>query len=318
MRAVPHGIFWIYLLVLSVAELLTAVVSPHLGLAIHAGLMLTLLVHSGMGATEAERRLALGLTLAPLIRLLSLTLPLLNFSGEARFPLVAAPLLLAAWIAVRQLKVARQAMGLRIDHLGLQVLLTGGGLGLGALEYVILRPDELATSFEWRSLLLVGLNLLIFTGFAEEFIFRGLLQHLAGPILRGGTLIYVSLVFGALHIGYLSVLDVIFVTAVGWLFAYLVRWSGSILGVTLAHGLTNFTLFVIMPYLALNPTHPLAAFAPWVIGAGSLGALVSAGLLWRRFQARQGQPSTSGPESMAPTAPGRDLSSIAPSAVRAD
>jgi uncharacterized membrane protein len=62
-------------------------------------------------------------------------------------------------------------------------------------------------------------------------------------------LLYVSVLFGVMHIGYLSVVDVVFVTCVGLLFAHIVRWGGSILGVTLAHGVTNATLFILMPYL---------------------------------------------------------------------
>ena len=48
-----------------------------------------------MGRAEGERKLALALTLAPLIRILSLALPLARFPQAAWYPLVALPLLLA-------------------------------------------------------------------------------------------------------------------------------------------------------------------------------------------------------------------------------
>ena len=60
-------------------------------------------------------------------------------------------------------------------------------------------------------------------------------------------------------------LDVLFVFAVGILFGEIVRRGGSILGVTLAHGITNVTLFLVMPYVAQHPTSDLAMSAPWAI-----------------------------------------------------
>ena len=43
---------------------------------------------------------ALALTLAPLIRVLSLSLPLFRFPQAAWYPIVAIPLLLAAWVII--------------------------------------------------------------------------------------------------------------------------------------------------------------------------------------------------------------------------
>jgi membrane protease YdiL (CAAX protease family) len=60
----------------------------------------------------------------------------------------------------------------------------------------------------------------------------------------------VALFFGVLHVGYQSLVDVIFVTGVGLLFGWIVLRTRSIIGVTLAHGLTNIMLFLIMPFVA--------------------------------------------------------------------
>ena len=63
-------------------------------------------------------------------------------------------------------------------------------------------------------------------------------------------LVYVSALFAVLHIGHLSVADVMFVFLVGLVFASLVRRTGSLFGVTLAHGATNIGLFLVFPFLA--------------------------------------------------------------------
>ena len=109
---------------------------------------------------------------------------------------------------------------------------------------------------------------------------------------------YVALLFGVLHIGYLSVLDVVFVMAVGLMFGYIVRWGGSILGVTLAHGLTNIMLFIVLPNLALQEPGLLTGVTPWVIGVGSAMSLVAMFLLWRHSKrpefANNGEKATYG------------------------
>jgi hypothetical protein len=142
----------------------------------------------------------------------------------------------------------------------------------------------------WRDLILAALSLAIFTGFMEEIIFRGLLQSMAGLALGRWGLLYVALLFGALHIGYLSVADVVFVTAVGVAFGLVVRWSGSILGVTLAHGLTNITLFLVMPTLTRAAPSAASTLTWLVIGLGAVLALVAGARLWHTARPALIQP----------------------------
>jgi membrane protease YdiL (CAAX protease family) len=48
--------------------------------------------------------------------------------------------------------------------------------------------------------------------------------------------------------GFLSWLDVIFVFLVALFFGGVVKKTGSLLGVTLSHGITNIMLFLIAPF----------------------------------------------------------------------
>ncbi len=281
-RAGVAPLFWGYLAMVTVAELVTSLVDLHIGMMCHMGLVLIFVMHGALGRTSEERRLALAMTVAPFIRLLSLSMPLAKLPQTAWYPMVAVPILLGAWYIARQVGASRRDLGLVKGNLPLQLLLVGGGLGLGALEYAILRPRPMLLHYGAAEVIIGALSLIVFTGFNEELIFRGFLQALSGPIMGRLGPIYVSLLFGALHIGYLSVLDVAFVTAVGLLFSYVVRWGGSILGVTLMHGLTNSTLFILMPYLWANPQSDLASFAPWAIGAGSLLSIAAVISIWKR------------------------------------
>jgi uncharacterized protein len=250
-------LFWTYLGIITLAEYLTAAIRVELGLLLHALLLVGLIVHGTLSRNLDWQKLILALTVAPLIRLLSMSLPLSNFPQIMWYGMVSIPLLLATWLIARQLGVKREALGLTAtlpQNWWVYLMLTSGGIFLGVIEYLILKPKPLIDTLSWATLLPAALSLMIFTGFSEEIIFRGLLQTLALPVLKKWALVYVSLVFAVLHIGYLSFFDVVFVFLVGLLFAYIVYWSGSILGVCLAHGLTNITLFLIMPYLAQNPS----------------------------------------------------------------
>ncbi|NJO06977.1 MAG: hypothetical protein HC876_16475 [Chloroflexaceae bacterium] len=71
----PAWLFWGYLLLLATIEAITALTDLRIGLVLHVGLLFGLTLHSSLGATEAERRLALVLTMVPLIRTVSLALP---------------------------------------------------------------------------------------------------------------------------------------------------------------------------------------------------------------------------------------------------
>ena len=82
----------------------------------------------------------------------------------------------------------------------------------------------------------------------EEFIFRGVLQRAAVGAFRGRGIVYVSRLFAVRHVGFLSWLDIIFVFGVALFFGWVVKQTGSLLGVTLAHGITNTMLFLILPF----------------------------------------------------------------------
>jgi len=146
-------------------------------------------------------------------------------------------------------------------------------MGLGAIEYMILKPGPLVPNLSLKSFLLASLILVVFTGFTEELIFRGVVQSLALRAMGGWALIYGSLLFAVMHIGYRSPLDFIFVLIVGLIFSVIAYWSGSILGVSLVHGLANVTFFLLMPTVSQLPLGWLAANILGMIWIGMLIAI---------------------------------------------
>jgi membrane protease YdiL (CAAX protease family) len=174
-------------------------------------------------------------------------MPLVDIPQIWWYPIIYLPLFIAAIVVIRILGYSRQDIGLKWGKLPVQLSIGAVGFGLGLIEYFILKPEPLITELTFQAAFLPALILIITTGFVEELIFRGVLQRTAVESFNKLGIVYVSLVFAVLHIGFLSIVDVAFVFVVALSFGWLVSKTGSLLGVTLAHGTTNIMLFVIAP-----------------------------------------------------------------------
>lgn len=263
-----------YLAAITLAEGLTTLVSPQVGLILHGLILLALLLEAAFSERKFTRRFLLALALAPLTRLMSLVLPLQHFPLAYWYLLVGLPLGISAVVAARVERFSAKELGLTAHDLPFQVLISLSGIGLGAIEYLILRPKPLVTVLRLELIWLPALILLIFTGLLEEFIFRGLIQSAALRKLGRGGIVYSALLFAVLHMGYKSWLDGLFVFAVALFFSWAVRSSGSILGATLAHGLTNIGLFLVFPFVLALPvipqTGPIDAATPVMMASATL------------------------------------------------
>ena len=246
------------------AEVITVFTDPITGIALHGATLLALLAASGLGgrgesvADGPLSRLLYSLALVPLIRIVSLTMPLGRFDQTYWFLAAGLPVFVAAVVIVGTLGMRPKDIGLRLTRRDtrLQLLIGVFGLALGFTEYQILRPDALIDALTLRQFIVPALVIMFATGFLEEFIFRGVLQRLAEGFLGRSGLLYVSLIFAILHIGYRSAPDFLFVFAIALLYGWVVRRTGSIIGVSVSHGITNITLFLLIPFIPVLAAQP--------------------------------------------------------------
>jgi membrane protease YdiL (CAAX protease family) len=258
----------LYLVALTLAEIVTVLVDTRSGVIGHALIFTFVVTQGAMHAYRAgtdpgpwvrtpDRKIAnffIALALVPLIRIVSLAMPLNEFPEWSWYALIAVPLLGATWAGARACGYSRREIGLRIEWSRRWWLVTlataASGFVLGYIEYRILRPEPLASLDRPLLALLVSLTLLIGTGFTEEAIFRGVLQ-VAGEEALGVApgIAYASLLFAMLHVGHESAWDVAFVFVVATMFGAIVFRTRSLAGVILAHGLTNVCLFLLFPGL---------------------------------------------------------------------
>jgi LysM repeat protein/membrane protease YdiL (CAAX protease family) len=252
-RAVPLmpilAIF--YVVLITVAELLTVLTDARWGLALHIGILTALLVQASLVIAQPYHKLLLALALAPLIRILSLTMPLQDIDLMYWYAIVGAPMMLTALVVARTLGLSWRSLGFTVRSLRIQALVVTTGLAFGVAEYFILKPEPLIDEFSWGAFWLPALILLIGTGFNEELVFRGVMQSATGDALGKSAILYVAVIFAVLHLGYKSAVDVAFVFAVGLMFGLVVAKTRCLLGVTLSHGLTNIALYLVVPFLGI-------------------------------------------------------------------
>jgi len=247
------GAFWPlslgYLALLTAAEALTALVEPRAGLVLHSILLTGALLLSARFWDGPEHRFWMAVGLAPLIRLLSLALPLRALPMMYWYLIISVPLFVAVFVVRRVARLSWDQVGLHGRGLPGQLLLVSLGLPLGILEYRILRPPPLISGWNAGEFLPAALILLVSTGLVEELIFRGVMQKAALEAMGRWGMVYVAAVFAVLHIGHRSLTDVLFVFGVALLFGEFVRRTRSIVGVSLTHGLINIWLFLVAPFL---------------------------------------------------------------------
>ena len=224
--------------------------SPVFGLASHTAILLALLAAFATIKTSAFSGLLLVLTIVPLIRILSLSMPLAHFAYIMWFLLTSLPIFAAVFACMIIQKLSLKDVGItlpKLNHLPVEVGIVLLGLPMGMLEYWLLTPRPLVSELEPVLLITSALIIIICTGFVEELAFRGLMQYHASKVMGWWGIPFITAAFAVMHIGNLNYWDVLFAFAVGGIYALVVKKTGSIFGVTLSHGLLNVILFLIGP-----------------------------------------------------------------------
>lgn len=233
-----------YLGAVAVAEVMSVFVGAILGTLAHAILIPTMLSHYALSEARYRRVLPV-LALAPLLRLLSLTMPIKQLPQIYWYALVGVPLLLAVGLVAQLLDLSWSESGLRFASWRPQVLMAASGLPLSVAAFLILPPNPLAS--RWWEVAIGSVILVLFTGFVEEIIFRGLLQQVIAEVFGQIGILYSSILFAVMYIGSLSAVYVLFVGLTGLFFSWCVNRTGSIWGVVVAHSLISVGTVFIWP-----------------------------------------------------------------------
>lgn len=240
---------WLYIGLLGVAEVVSDIWHPLLGIWLHVLLAGALWWQGTQEADLDRRRLYWILSILAIVRIISFAVSDTSFPGIWYYVVAETPLLVAAITALRAFGLTWSEVGVRLPKwwmLSIVVIITGAALGLA--ESRIIHPPALISSLTWGHIIFPSLLLIIFTGLSEELLFRGLLQHYAVKVMGNGSgIVFVALSWSLLHIGWHSAWDVVFVFGVGLAWGWIRQKVNSIIPTTIAHGLANIVLFLIVP-----------------------------------------------------------------------
>jgi uncharacterized protein len=248
-----------YLVAVVTSEAVIAFVDPAYGVACEALLLLLLMAYTVLEPRSPRHIEANGslraidvfpaLALVPLLRILSVAMPFPDLPRIWWYAASGAPLLLALALTLRFYGREYSLETLKFGWSYVQGGIALTGIPLSLLGYAILRPDRIEPHFRPLSFVLGCLILLVFTGLTEELLFRGVVQRLMVELFGAQGILLGTLLFTSMYLGVSSALFTVFVAAVGFWFAWCVRRTVSLLGVTLAHGFVSIGLILVWPYV---------------------------------------------------------------------
>jgi uncharacterized protein len=267
----------LYIATIAGAEAIGAFIGNIPSILCHAILLPILLGHYALSDNAPYRRILPALALAPLLRILSISLPIKQVPWIYWTVISGIPLIVSIIMVVRLLNLPWFHFGLEIRFWRPKMLVILSGLPLSLFGFLILKPRPLTDNFSWYNLVIGSAVMVIFVGFVEEIIFRGLLQQVANELFGSKGLLYSSLLFMIMYTGSRSLEYMLFMGLVGLFFGWCIIRSASILDVTLAHGLMNIGLVLVWPFLdrrIMAQISVMMQLVLWVCVAISLGLII--------------------------------------------
>jgi len=227
------------------AELLIFLGKPNAAMPIHA-LNLILLILSSI---YINNRIYPALMLMPLFRLLNVAMPVFFDLTLYSYSMVYAPMFIPIYFLVKDNFVGRAEAGLTFKGFWFYLpLAISVGFALGWGEYNVIHPQLLTPGANIKDVLILIVTMIFFVGIVEEFIFRSSLQTVLEERLGSiAGLMLASVIFGFMHSGYRLPLELLYVTFAGVIFGLLFRLTKSLPIISLAHGVTNISLFLVVP-----------------------------------------------------------------------
>ena len=220
------------------------------------------LVFLSLSTIFVNNRTYPALMLLPLFRLLNVAMPVFFHLTLYSYVLVYAPMFIPMYMILKERFITAEEAGLTFERFWFFLPVSiSMGLALGWGEYMVIKPQMLVVDNDLQQMLILALTMIFFVGIVEEFVFRSSLQTvLQERIGLIGGLVLASVIFGFMHSGYHLTLELLYVSLAGLAFGVLFWLSKSLPVVSLSHGVTNISLFLIvplrpeiLPYLIIGP-----------------------------------------------------------------
>ena len=243
---------WLYLLALGFSEMVSDIWAPAIGIWLHAILAAWLMIRGGHQLQTPRGKFYIAISTMALIRIISFAISPTIAPGVWYYTFAEIPLMLFAAIGTRSLDLPwLKTLGAVWPKgwLGWSILAVLSGPLIGWGEGHILHPAALSANGSLSAMILPAILLTAFTGFSEEWLFRGLIQTTASQWM-GPTagLFFTAFGWSLLHIGWNSAPDVVYVCLVGLFWCWIRTKTESTWATGIAHGTANIVLFCVLPW----------------------------------------------------------------------
>jgi membrane protease YdiL (CAAX protease family) len=239
----------LYIAMVIMAEVVTMFVSVITGSILYGVLLIIVVNLSYFSKKRLIRRIYLAFTLLPLLRILSLAMPIQQVPPVFQYILTGVPLLLSTIFVISANGLPAFRLNLSSLEWVYQIIIGVSGIPLGLIAALTLKPPP--SLINKSNLLWIFLLWVVFTLFGavmEEVIFRGILQKALSYTFGASSIILTSLLYAGMFMGTLSPGYILFYGLTGLLFSIWVQISDSLAGVIVAHSLMNI-VFLLFVYL---------------------------------------------------------------------
>ncbi len=240
---------YVFMTVALLAETITIFVGIVAGVLLHGALLVGLANLSYFSKTPAARRMYLAYSLVPLVRILSVAMPVQLVPLVYRYVMVGIPLALSTIVVAWFNGLPSLRLNLTLGEWSLQYLIGVTGVPLGTIAYLLLKPSpEILVNRSIWSVVQQAVFLTVFGAVLEEVIFRGLLQKALSYSFGFYSVLLSSILYAGMFLGTYSPSYLLFYGITGLFFASVTQYTDSIWGSVVAHSLMN-VVFLLMFYM---------------------------------------------------------------------
>jgi len=242
-----------YLIVFAAIEMQAVWIEPKLGTFYYGFILVILLHHYLFAGSDPNRKKLLLLTAIPLLRMMSMAMPVGLVEPLYRYPMVGIPVFLSVALILKETALPWSRLGLQLppiqktEQAWENILIALSGIPLGIMGYYFADPIPLVTTLNWAEIFASLLVVILYVALLEEIVFRGMLLHALVHTFGLIGVIFSSIIYTVLFSSYYSIQGIILMGVASLLYGWHVHESGSILAATISHTLMVAGMIIIWP-----------------------------------------------------------------------
>lgn len=233
-----------------VAEFMIIVGETSIAIYIHIFILFGLSLSAFKITDSNLTRVLQALMLLPLLRIVSISMPIFFEITLYSFVFIYVPLILPIYLVIKHQGFASgQILPTRklFAYIPLAILLA---LIIAEVEYWIISSGYLVPDLSLVSMLKISFIMIFVVGVIEETIFRLILQtRLEEYFGMTSGLIIASILFGIMNSGYGTPYEILLAATSGFALGYIYQRTRNLSLISIIHGCINIFLFSLIPHL---------------------------------------------------------------------